>query len=305
MKPDCVLWCITDDRAGHINQIHGLSTALAARLTINTHTLRPPSLAGSLLHWLSRRFPAGAGLPDPSLIICAGHTTLLAALAARRARGGRVIVLMKPSLPLNWFDLCIIPEHDGTGPRSNVVLTRGVLNAITPADHLSEDHGLILIGGPSKGYLWSDQNVVDQVQEIMQRTSARHWTLTTSRRTPESFLPKIEAVQSERLTVVPGGQTTPDWVPERLATASQVWVTEDSVSMVYEALTAGAAVGLLELPRRTAGRVAAGWARLIEEGWITPFPQWRAEGVLQPPPHQLHEAARCAELICQRFFGAG
>ena len=209
MKPDCVLWCITDDKAGHVNQIRGLSSALAARLTINVHTLRPSSLAGSLLRWISGRFPAGAGLPDPSLIICAGHTTHLAALAARRARGGRVIVLMKPSLPLSWFDLCIIPEHDRTEPRSNVVLTRGVLNAIAPADHLSEDHGLILIGGPSKDYLWPDQNVVDQVQDIMQRSPARHWTLTTSRRTPASFLPKIEAVDSDRFTVVPGGQTTP------------------------------------------------------------------------------------------------
>jgi mitochondrial fission protein ELM1 len=56
------------------------------------------------------------------------------------------------------------------------------------------------------------------------------------------------------LTIVPFAATSPDWLPTQLARADQAWVTADSVSMVYEALTAGAAVGVLDVPRpRQAG----------------------------------------------------
>jgi hypothetical protein len=41
-------------------------------------------------------------------------------------------------------------------------------------------------------------------------------------------------------------------------------VTEDSVSMIYKALTAGAATGLLAVPRRRLGRVGTGLHRLVE-----------------------------------------
>ena len=59
-----------------------------------------------------------------------------------------------------------------------------------------------------------------------------------------------------RLTVVPVAATGPDWLPAQLARAGQAWATADSVSMVYEALTAGAAVGILDVPRQRASRIS-------------------------------------------------
>ncbi len=83
-----------------------------------------------------------------------------------------------------------------------------------------------------------------QIGALLARKPDVHWTLTTSRRTPVDFLAQLD-VDRPQLTVVPCAQTGPDWLPEQLARAAQVWVTQDSVSMIYEALTAGAAVGLL------------------------------------------------------------
>ncbi len=99
------LWLITDNKPGHRSQLQGLAQAMAARTAIETHWIDTPRARHALLHWLSARFPPGAGLPDPDFILVAGHRTHLAGLAARRARGGRLIALMRPSLPLGCFDL--------------------------------------------------------------------------------------------------------------------------------------------------------------------------------------------------------
>ncbi|MCH8840089.1 MAG: mitochondrial fission ELM1 family protein [Planctomycetes bacterium] len=41
------------------------------------------------------------------------------------------------------------------------------------------------------------------------------------------------------LTIVPHKETSSSWVSEHLANAARVWVSADSVSMVYESLTNG------------------------------------------------------------------
>ena len=61
-------------------------------------------------------------------------------------------------------------------------------------------------------------------------------------------------------------------------------MTEDSVSMVYESLTAGAATGLLAVPRLGETRITAGVANLQREGFVTPFADWQRTGRLSTPP---------------------
>ena len=162
----------------------------------------------------------------------------------------------------------------------------------------SSDLGLFLIGGPSVHHNWSDAETARHVATIVRRETARHWRLTTSRRTPPSFLPAIRSI--DRLEICPVEETDPGWVRRELATAGQVWVTEDSVSMVYEALTAGAAVGILPVPRRHASRVTTGLDRLVKENWATPYSTWEQGTALHAAPEPLDEATRCARLLRTR-----
>ena len=100
------------------------------------------------------------------------------------------------------------------------------------------------------------------------------------------------------LAAYPHGETGRDWLPQRLAEAAEVWVTEDSVSMIYEALSSGARVGLLPVPSlKKAGRVARGIARLVEEGFVTRFTDWSPAAGLAAPPRVLREADRCANSV--------
>jgi len=297
-----ILWRLTDGKPGHEKQTLGLSRALEALAQARTITLAAPPRGRSLAYWALGRFPPGAGLPDPDLLLGAGHATHPALLAARRARGGRAVVLMRPSLPLALFDLCLIPEHDGPPLRKNVLATRGVLNAVVPSAGHKADEGLILVGGTSAHFGWDDRLVAGQVAEIVHAAPEVRWRLTDSRRTPAGFLDGLRAMALPNLAIHPHATTSPGWLEAALAETGQAWVSEDSVSMLYEALTAGCPVGLLRLPAGRPSRVGRGVARLLEEGWITPIETWRQGRRLAPPPGRFDEAGRCAREIVERWF---
>lgn len=295
------LWLITDNKPGHRSQLQGLAQALAARTAVEAHWIDAPRGRSALWQWLAGRFAPGAALPDPDLILVAGHRTHLAGLAARRARGGRLIALMRPSLPLGWFDLCVIPQHDNPPARANVVATRGVLNTARPSPERAADKGLFLIGGPSRHHGWDSAGLLAQIDAILTATPAMRWTLTTSRRTPAETETALLALRARGVDVRPVRDTPPGWAMEQVARSAQAWVTEDSVSMVYESLTAGAATGLLAVPRLGETRITAGVADLQREGFVTAFAEWERSGILRAPPARLCEADRVAEIVLSRW----
>jgi hypothetical protein len=299
MPPPLTVWRFIDGKPGHEKQSLGLVSALSRMAAVRLHDLAP---RGGLLDWLLGRFPAGSDLPDPDLLVGAGHACHFPLLAAQRARGGRTIVLMRPSLPTNLFDLCIIPEHDHPLRRPNVIVTLGALNAARPSEHDRTNRGLILVGGNSSHYAWDSLSITRQIIDIVTSTPDTAWRLTTSRRTPADFVAQLERQEFPNLEIWTHETTPPGWLENALRESDRVWVSEDSVSMLYEALTAGASTGLLRLPTPGTGRVADGVQRLIDDGWITPYSTWRQTNRLIPPPAPLDEAARCARIVLERWF---
>jgi len=184
-----------------------------------------------------------------------------------------------------------------------VLSTRGALNPVEPGKKNARA-GLILIGGPSRHHGWSEQDILKQVETIVTREQDIDWTLTTSRRTPSATTSRLRALTFKNLTVVPVTETGPGWLLGRLTNTAQVWVTEDSVSMVYEALTANAATGVLSVPERRASRIARGIAALTRDGLVTGFADWQRGRKLAPPATPFNEAARVAAWIGEKWPGA-
>ncbi len=247
-----VVWRFSDAKAGHDSQSLGLLDALRRRTPLVSYDITVTPGAG--MDWFRGRFPAASLLPDPWLVIGAGHSTHLPLLAARRARGGRAVVLMTPDLPKRWFDLCVIPDHDRPRPAPNVLATRGSLNRMQAVDHAAGSNpsrrGLLMIGGPSRHYHWDHEQVVEQLAGVIRYSPVHHWVLTTSRRTPPGFAERVRDRLFNRnlkLTIHSWRDTPDPWLAVQLQRACCTWVTEDSVSMIYEALTAasprGSAVG--------------------------------------------------------------
>ncbi len=291
-----VVWIVSDGKPGHVNQSLGLAEALARATPTDIRTLPALPARRAWLAWLLKRSP-GDSLPAPDLIVGAGHATHPTLLAARRACNGRTVVLMKPSLPRRWFDLCILPQHDGVAADTRTLVTAGALNRVRPAGARDAKRGLILVGGVSPHFDWDSDAIQVQIKSILARTPDTRWTLTTSRRTPADFLPQLPPAAN--LEVVPHIATAPDWLPAQLASSGSVWVTPDSASMVFEALTAGADVGVFDLPVNPKSRVARAIAQLADARRITRFANWCASGPLHPNLHPLAEADRCAEWILE------
>ncbi len=299
----CRVWSFQDGRPGHQNQVAGLLEALDRLVSLQVEYREPFGFFASLFRLL------GAGTDDdcPDLVIGAGHATHLSVLAAARACRARSVILMKPSFPLNWFDLCFVPEHDRVKAGAHCVLTRGVFNRIRyrPRPGLdAAQTGLLLLGGESRHYRWDNTVVAAQVEEIVS-ADARPWIVATSRRTPQNFTLSLPPGVDRRVRFVAAAQTDSDWLPAQLETCNPVWVTEDSVSMVYEALSSGAACGLLRVsakPARPDNKIAVGLERLVADRLILPFARWQQGEALQPPREAFNEAERCARIIYQRWL---
>ena len=296
------LWVVSDGKPGHENQSLGLAEALGRHVTVAIHGIRLTP-GESLLDRIRSAFHQAKKLPRPDLILGAGHTTHIALIALARRTGAPCVVLMKPSLPAMLFDLCIVPLHDLRGqPGEDVIATMGALNRVPAPTDGPRDGRLMLIGGPSASHGWDGDAVLDAIGEIIAASPGAPWELTDSRRTPEEFRKALRE-RFPQLTVFPHEETGPEWLPARLARAGETWVTEDSVSMIHEALSSGSKVGLLPVPwKKPRGRIARGLARLIVEGFVTTFRDWREIHVLDHPPMVLREADRCAKLVLARWF---
>ena len=297
-----VVWRFSDGKAGHDSQSLGLVDALQRRTDIDAYDI--PVSSGAGLDWMLGRFPAGSLLPDPWLMIGAGHSTHLPLLSAHRARGGKTVVLMRPDLPKSLFDLCIIPEHDRPAQADNILVTHGSLNRMQPGYVSGSNRGLLMVGGPSRHYHWNHQQVAEQIARVIRYSPVRDWVLTTSRRTPPGFAEHIRRIvfnRNLRLTVLSWRDTTDQWLSLQLSRSCCTWVTEDSVSMIYEALTAGVPVGLLSVKPRRQGRIVTGVQTLVASGNVMRFNDWSAGRPLPRPRQMFNEANRVARQICGRW----
>jgi len=72
--------------------------------------------------------------------------------------------------------------------------------------------------------------------------------------------------------------------------------------MVFESLTAGCAVGILELSAQASNRITRGLQLLIDDHKVTPFSRWQESRSLPLPRNPFNEAARCAELVRERML---
>ncbi|BCU77166.1 mitochondrial fission ELM1 family protein [Luteolibacter sp. LG18] len=301
MNSPFVIWQLGDGKPGHENQSLGLAEAIGRRIPVAVHRI---DLSGGerLIARLRSTFRQSREFPAPSLIVGAGHATHVPMIGLARRTGTPCVVLMKPSLPAGLFDLCLVPRHDLRGvPGGNIVPTVGALNRVHVADGTPKSGRMILIGGPSSTHGWDTEGTLRALADIVASAPEATWTLTDSRRTPEGVRAKIRS-RFPRIELFPHEETDRGWLPDRLAAAAEAWVTEDSISMIYESLTSGARVGLLPVPRQKTGRVARGIDRLVADGFATPYDTWKHDGVLPPPGQVLREADRCAGLILERWY---
>ncbi|WP_237057206.1 mitochondrial fission ELM1 family protein [Microbulbifer sediminum] len=288
------IWRFLDGNRAHEKQSAALVSGLreSAGEPVDCHDIDAIGFFALVRHGLPAYL---ADLPCPDLIIGAGHRSHLAMLAARRRFGGQTVVIMRPSLPLRWFDFAVIPEHDRPPPLANVILSQGALTEPLPAGQMRPRRGLILLGGPSKHFAWDSDGVRATVSRLLQ--APVQWVISDSRRTPEGTL---EGIGDSSAEICHWQDCPPGWLVDQLAQAERIWVTGDSVSMLFEALQSEAQVGVIQLPsRRRANKVRAAVQRLLDQGVVTDNVA-DAEQALPSPRVPLGQQVTCARALLRR-----
>ncbi len=279
MRPSIIL---SEPYAGLQAQALGLAEAAGLQPALAALQPRAP------WRWISARFwPAplrAVRLPDPgdAVVIGAGGTAAVVAAALRRP-GRPVVQVQHPRIDPARFNLIVVNRHDGlTGP--NVIVTRTALHRASPSRlaeaaiiwaprlaHLPRPLVAVLVGG-SNGRFRLDAGVATALGKslaAMMRTDRIGLALTPSRRTAEDVRAALHSA------VAPLGGWVWDVAGENpyfglLALADAIVVTEDSVSMVSEAVATAAPVLLAELPGRSR-RIRLFNQFLQEDGRLRPF----------------------------------
>ena len=303
MTDPIIIWQVSDNKRGHENQSSGLISALSRQIPLEVVQINVATDKASWWQALRGLFPSAARLQQPDLIIGTGSQTHSTIIAASRATKAPSVLIMSPPKGLtSLFDLCIAPEHD-LRRGSNVITTKGAMNMIEPGSDKNQQSGLFLIGGPSEHHGWDESMLIRQIAQILDANPSIQWTLTSSRRTPPSTTAQLEKLSKEQLKVIPVEATDKDWLPRELSMTAHVWVTEDSVSMVYEALSSGAKVGLLPIPRKsTRSRVVCGLESLKQDGYLVNYNENQADLAAFKTPPPLNEAERVAKIVAERFL---
>lgn len=257
------IWVLADDRAGNVNQ----ALALAEKLSFGYQLKHLDyNCLGILPNCLLSLWPINVknnllksweneGLPD--LIISSGRRTAAIAsyLKHRSNNKTKIVQIMHPNLPLQQFDLIVLPQHDkNTKNESNVLRIIGAINnvqakVLTGGIELRKNYPelgefiAVIIGGNSKNYNFTDENAheLTKILSNLVVSQTNSFFISFSRRTPD----RAKAIIKDNMppsTIIYDpiiDKTKPNPYFGMLAEADYIISTADSISMCSEAASTG------------------------------------------------------------------
>ena len=302
-----------DGRPGHEKQSRGVLNALKRYVDtdISEVMVAPQPLHKKCWIYFNYFMPLWVKnnkFQDVDLIIGTGSSTHIPLLSCKKQTNGRAVICMKPSLLISrLFDLCFVPMHDRPRKVANVFETIGPPNMSEVSSSHDPKKGLILIGGENSATKkWDNDQLLSNIKALIQRAEIEKWTISTSPRTPDG----VDSMLSEMVRDKKGisyfsyKETEPGWIDQQYSVNKTVWVTGDSMSMVYEALSAGCNVGILPVDwKNKKNKYKYSSDYLKSRKLIITFNQW-GEGDLAAweEKNLLAEADNCAREIVKRWW---
>ncbi|MBI2870090.1 MAG: mitochondrial fission ELM1 family protein [Candidatus Omnitrophica bacterium] len=275
-----------------VSEIHYRSKRARVWLALKTFFLRPSP--GAAWRWLEKALtPASFGSlrgACADFFISCGSSVAAVNRLLGRATNSKTICVMRPAFPAPaHFDLVIQPRHDR--PSRPSAGTRVVLTDTAPSpvledgvERLKVDSRMrfpnlqkerylgLCLGGPADGFYHERGELERLLDVLMTAAGKRGWGLlvTTSRRTE----PAIERFVAERLNgcgacdlvVIPNRQNPPGAMDAILSLSDVLVISEDSFSMVSEALALKKRVLVYEVGRIGTPKHVRSLKRLEGEG---------------------------------------
>lgn len=297
-----LIWGMTSGGAGMVSQVSGVGELLAAktngRFVLKTFKRKAPwcwlpgyatfRVLAQLTHGSDAATP-----PWPDVIISSGRRAAPFAIAIRTLSDKRctAIHLQDPRIAPSFFDLVFAQEHDHLHGE-NVISTFAALHAVTDKKlHAASEQFAalgtrlaprvaVLIGGATHHYTPSAAALTQLIEQLEAAlTQSGSLMVTLSRRTLPAHAAQIKkwATTKESRVYLYDGEGENPYLG-LLAHANVILVTDDSVSMMSEAISTGKPLYLLQWkghartkPAQFANRLKAkGMAREFT-GTLAPF----------------------------------
>jgi len=253
------VWVMTEGMIGTQNQCLGVCDALSVIPTIIQVQLKEPWKTFS--PWLgfeqSWSFDFDMPAPYPDIIIAAGRKAIAAArFVKKKSPSTTILFLQNPKIDPKHFDLVAAPYHDNiTG--SNVIVTDGACNRINAPllkEAAEKFDGVIntpnklnigvLFGGNSRTHSLSEARMTEIIDLLTQIDA--HFMMTASRRTGAQNFKILQRFADHGEHYLWNNQGDNPY-HAILALSDIIFATEDSVSMISDAATAGKPVYVLPL----------------------------------------------------------
>lgn len=262
-----------DTRPGHQFQTRGVLSALSSLTDVSVRER----------HVGKNAAPLGEFCPD--LLLGAGRRVHVPMLKAKIQTKAKSVVLMRPTLWTFGYDLAVVPNHDRMKSHPKIIRTVLAPTTIQPSGNERCGRPLALVGGPSRHFSWDTGSLRDSMNQL---DDGSGFDVITSRRTPPDttdHLPPNSQIHK------PSSVDRPRY-EYFLTHAPFILVTPESVSMLADAITAGAAVHTVPMEPNLKSKVARAIAQLEATNMIN-------AGRSSVP---LNESKRVAEEILSRFF---
>lgn len=261
------VWVISDKKAGHYNQslavAHTIKTLLPSEVTVvevkvkkyakyllrmllNTRLGR--ALIASKMHpGMIAWFYEGA-LPSgkPDVVVSSGKDTSMLTALLGLMYGAKSLFIGNPKKLDHRLFSAVLTVLD-LGFENQVLLDvaptlpyEGDLEAFCKAHHLDPNatYYTLLIGGDGAGYRYSDAEYEALIDCVNSAPKGVSWLVTTSRRTPLAMEKRMQE-QMRTAMFVAYNQAPQKVMGPFLALGDKVFVTEESASMVSEAVASG------------------------------------------------------------------
>ena len=204
------------------------------------------------------------------------------------------------------FDLCFVPIHDRIALKPNIEPTIGPPNMAENRNNHDTAKSMILVGGTDeRSHRWNSDKMYRSIAELLSVSKDQQWTVSTSPRTPEDMHELLALLADEHANVwyVPYSRSEPGWIEKQYDIHKNVWVTGDSISMVYEALSAGCSVGIIPVQwKKKNNKFLYSLDYLVENQRVITLNQYLKGKPYYQPSQPLNEADRCAKEIVKRWW---
>lgn len=283
------IWLLSDGAPGHVSQSRGVAEAIGRFCSVDLNLVQlrvRRKLLKSIGRWLLRvgcvpswllRQVYTIELPDGKsdmLISSGGNTLLASALLARQFGVPNFYSGTLKGYPSRCYSSIYSVTSLGV-PNNTVLPLPPVPDSLArklpaaPADA----PWLLLIGGNGAGYRYADADwraLAAAVNRLGKEQGVR-WLVTTSRRTGAAVEDLLQQLLDPSLLIdtVYFGKTPKPVVRDFLGRCRGVWVSEDSLTMVAEAIYSGRPVRSVR-PRqaRPEANDAAALAGYVERGLL-------------------------------------